>query len=271
MNTKSLCVLLMPVAFGLAAPPAAALSVTSATVSVTPARSAGPCPVTFKFTGKVALNGKGSFTYKWERSDGATDTLVHPPVTFDGGRPALVSETWSLGAAMPAFHPFHGWVKLHILTPEDKLSDPAAFTLDCGGGNPTGGPPKTGCNGKPDLVPALHTPMDGWVAVKNIGTGNANASRVIIRCHKEGHTGPGGGCVDVPASLITPPFFPAADGLGMNVPALACGAEFTATMPWWANMNWPKGKYDFTATADFTFLVAESNEANNTTTSTLVK
>ena len=57
----------------------------------------------------------------------------------------------------------------------------------------------------------------------------------------------------------------------MNIPPLACGAEFHVSMPWWPNLVWAKGKYDFTATADFTNLVAESNEANNQTTSTLVK
>jgi hypothetical protein len=127
------------------------------------------------------------------------------------------------------------------------------------------------CDGKPDLVPVLHTPMDGWVQVKNVGSGNAGASRLLIKCQKEGHTGGGGGCVDLPASAITSPFFPTPDGLGLNVPALACGAEFHATMPWWPNLKWPKGVYHFTAAADFTNLVAEGNEGNNSAASTLVK
>ena len=279
MRSKGLALCLVSAALAAAALPASALSVTSATVSVSPTHSEGPCPAVFKFTGKVALNGKGRFTYKWERSDGAVDTLAHPAVEYDGVNAALVTETWTLGAAMPAFHPFHGWVKLHVLTPTVRLSGPAEFKLDCGAGkggsNPGTGSthpnPNAHCDGKPDLVPLLHTPMDGWVAVKNVGLGNAGASRLFIKCRKEGHTGPGGGCVDVPASALAPPFFAGPDELVVNIPALACGAEFTATMPWWPNTKWPKGLYHFTATADATNTVAESNEGNNTTTSTLTR
>jgi hypothetical protein len=112
--------------------------------------------------------------------------------------------------------------------------------------------------------------MDGTVGVKNIGTGPAGTSVLMIKCMKEGHTGPGGGCVDIPASLITPPFFAAPEALGVHVPELFCGKEFVVTMPWWANLAWPKGTYHFTAAADATNLVAESNEGNNTATSTLV-
>lgn len=284
MNTKRLVSVLLPAALAVASLPAAALSVTSATVSVTPSHSNGPCPVTFTFTGKVALNGKGRFTYKWERSDGAVDTLTHPAVAYDGVHAALVTETWQLGAALPAFHPFHGWVKLHVLTPTDVVSGPAEFTLDCGGATPTlvpgtgqpggglvPGHPGANCDGKPDLVPVLHTPMDGWVQVKNVGNGNAGPSRLLIKCMKEGHTGPGGGCVDLPASAIAPPFFSTPDALGVTVPAIPCHGEFHVTMPWWANLNWPKGAYHFTATSDVGNTVAESNEGNNQTTSTLVR
>ncbi|MGA7991618.1 MAG: CARDB domain-containing protein [Thermoanaerobaculia bacterium] len=277
-------------ALALAAPRAEALSVTAVSLSVSPVHSKGPCPAVFTFTGKVELNGRGRFTYKWERSDGAIDSTAPHGATYNGSTPTIVSETWTLGAPGPLFHPFHGWVKLHVLTPNDKVSNEAKFTLDCGGGttpvggpvtgggtthpgNPTpvGGPTNPRCDGKPDLVPMLHTPMDGWVAVKNIGAGNAGPSRLFIKCVKDGYAGPGGGCVDAPASGISAPFFPTPDALGLNVPALACGAEFSAVMPWWSNTSWPKGTYRFTATADATGAVAESNEANNQTTSTLVK
>jgi len=112
--------------------------------------------------------------------------------------------------------------------------------------------------------------MDGVVAVKNIGTGPAGPSVLYIKCQKEGHTGGGGGCVDIPASLITPPFFAGPDALGVRVPELFCGKDFVATMPWWGKLAWPKGTYQFTAIADATNLVAESNEGNNVVTSTLV-
>ena len=287
MNTQRLACLLLPTALGLAALPASALSVTSVSLAVSPAASKGPCPVEFKFTGKVVLNGRGNFTYKWERGDGAIDSTAPHAGTYDGVHPTIVETTWTLGAAIPLFHPFDpakSTQTLHILTPTDT-SKTARFHLDCGPGktttgpgnpttgpgNPTGGPLHPNCDGKPDLVPSLHSPMDGWVHVKNIGDGNAGASRVYIKCFKEGHVGPGGGCVDMPASAITPPFLVGPDVLVLNVPALPCHGEFHATMPWWPNTVWPKGTYHFTATADATNIVAESNEGNNTANSTLVK
>ena len=172
------------------------------------------------------------------------------------------------------------WESVRLLiTPTDRLSGPAEFKLDCGAGtggsNPGTGSthpnPNAHCDGKPDLVPLLHTPMDGWVAVKNNGPGNAGASRLFIKCRKEGHTGPGGGCVDVPASALAPPFFAGPDELVVDVPALACGATFEAKMPWWEKMVWPKGTYHFDATADATNLVPETNEGNNTASTTLVR
>ena len=280
-TTKRIAALLLPAALALAARPAAALSVSSVSLAVSPAASKGPCPVEFTFKGKVMLNGRGNFTYKWERGDGAIDSTAPHTGTYDGVNPAIVETTWTLGAAMPLFHPYDpakSTQTLHILTPSN-VSKTARFHLDCGGGNPTGGnpaggnpngPPTARCDGKPDLVPLLHTPMDATVGVKNIGTGVAGPSVLMIKCMKEGHTGPGGGCVDVPASLITPPFFAAPGALGVRVPELYCGKEFVATMPWWANLVWPKGTYVFTATADATNVVAESNEGNNTATSTLV-
>lgn len=137
MNTQRLASVLLPAALALAAVPAAAVDVTAVTVQVSPAASKGPCPATFTFTGKVALSKQGRFTYKWERSDGAVDTTAHPPVAYDGVHAALVSETWTLGAALPEFHPFSGWVKLHVLTPQDKVSGPANIRLDCGAPPPT--------------------------------------------------------------------------------------------------------------------------------------
>jgi hypothetical protein len=261
---------LLPAALLAVALPASALSVTSVSLAVSPAASKGPCPVEFTFTGKVVLNGRGNFTYKWERGDGAIDSTAPHTATYDGVNPTVVTTTWTLGAAMPLFHPFDpakSTQTLVILTPS-KVSKTARFHLDCGG-NPNG-PPTSHCDGKPDLVPVLHTPMDGFLQVKNVGTGNAGPSELIVKCQKEGVTS-GGGCADLPTAAIAPPFFSTPEGLGLHVPALACGAEFHASFPPWPNMTWSKGTFKFTATADATNAVAESNEANNVTTSTMVR
>jgi len=285
MNAKKGLVLLLPAALALASPPAEALSVTSVGLAVSPAASEGPCPVELTFTGKVVLNGRGNFTYKWERGDGAIDSTAPHTGVYDGVNPAVVTTTWTLGAATSMFHPYdpaRSTETIHILSPTD-VSKTAQFRLDCGAGNPMGRPvaalaarePATNCNGQPDLVPLLHSPMDAVVGVKNIGTGNAGPSVLYVTCNGYGvtsHKGGGNGCFFVSPELMTPPFFvgPGNGTVGLHVPALACGKEFVATMPWWASLYSGKGHWIFTATADATNVVAESNESNNDTTSALI-
>ncbi len=128
MNTKRLASILVPLALAAAALPASALSVTSVSLSVTPTHSDGPCPVKFTFTGKVTLNGRGEFRYKWERSDGAVDTAGPHTAVYDGTHATIVTDTWTLGAPGAPFHPFNGSVTLHVLAPNDTSSKPAVFT-----------------------------------------------------------------------------------------------------------------------------------------------
>ncbi len=140
------------------------------------------------------------------------------------------------------------------------------YTLKCKGndpGTPTG-------QGKPDLIPQIPNPMNGTLVVKNIGTGPAGPSKLTLDCHKVGHVGGGGGCVDPPAWLAAAyhdPAFP--DKVTVSIPALAPGASYSHTLSFWSVLKWPSGKYDFTGVADAANAVAESNEANNTATSTL--
>ncbi len=132
MRVRRLALLVPCAALVLGARPAPALSVTAVTVQADPNASHGPCPATITFRGKVLLNGRGNFTYKWIRSDGGVDTITHAPVANDGHNATLVTTTWTLGARTADFHPFHGWMELHVLTPTDKTSEPGRFTLDCG-------------------------------------------------------------------------------------------------------------------------------------------
>ncbi len=138
------------------------------------------------------------------------------------------------------------------------------YTLKCKAqGTPTG-------QGKPDLIPLISNPMNGVVVVKNIGTGPAGPSKLTLDCHKVGHVGGGGGCVDPPASLAAvyhDPAFP--DKVTVAIPALAPGASYSHTLSFWSVLKWPSGKYNFTGVADAANTVAESNEANNTAISTL--
>jgi hypothetical protein len=144
------------------------------------------------------------------------------------------------------------------------------YTLQCKSqpGTPAGGGPPA--KGKPDLTALLTIPMSGHLLVKNIGRGPAGASKLVLECHKVGHTGAGSGCAD-PASefaaTYSDPAFP--DKITVHVPPLAPGAAWTHTLPFWGMLKWTSGKYTFKAVADAANTVPESNETNNTAASTL--
>lgn len=126
------------------------------------------------------------------------------------------------------------------------------------------------CDGLPDLVPVIPNPMNGAMAVKNSGSCPAGPSKLLAKCVKEGHTGGGGGCADIPtrcAGMYSDPAFP--DAFVLAVPALAPGATYNHTFACWAEMTWLPGRYNFTFRADAASAVPESNEGNNTATSTL--
>jgi hypothetical protein len=118
--------------------------------------------------------------------------------------------------------------------------------------------------GKPDLISALTSPMSGRLLVRNIGTGPAGASKLVLECHKVGHTGAGGGCADPApefAATYSDPAFP--DKVTIHVPPLPPGAAWTHTLAFWGTLKWTSGKYTFKAIADAANTVAESNETNN--------
>jgi CARDB len=130
-----------------------------------------------------------------------------------------------------------------------------------------GQPPQT--QGKPDLVAVLTDPMSGRVSVKNNGTAAAGASKLAIYCQKIGHTGGGGGCPEPGVATYSDPAVPG--HVVVNIPALAPGAIHTHTLSFWPGLVFSSGKYEFKATADVLNVVAESNEANNVDTSTLLQ
>jgi len=245
-----------------------AANITSVVVTATPADYTGTCPVTITFKAAVTLDGPGQVKYKWLRSDGATDTLVHPPLTFTGPSTLYATTTWQLGATVPAFQPFNGWEKIALtLGNVNKVSDPAKFKIFCKKPDMIPGDGQ----GKPDLIPAMRNPMDGWVEVRNLGTAAAVSSKLLIKCAKVGSTD-GGGCADLPpATSVAAPWHIVPGGVELDIPILAPATGYPATAPFWGTLVWKPGKYVFTAVADYTNLVAESNEGNNTATSTLSK
>ena len=136
-------------------------------------------------------------------------------------------------------------------------------------------PPTTvgDCKGLPDLIAIVPNPMTGVVMEKNVGQCPAGPNKLTLTCQKEGliGAGAGGGCAELPPTAGPDPFrdpvFP--NALTLNVPALAPGATFSFTLPFWGALKWNPGTYLFVAKADAANVVAESNEGNNVANSTL--
>jgi hypothetical protein len=97
--------------------------VTGATSSVDTPIFVGACPKTFTFSGSITTNGPATVTYRWERSDNAQGPIQ--TLTFLAAGSQTVTETWQLGAT------YSGWERIHILTPNDLISNQAVFNLSC--------------------------------------------------------------------------------------------------------------------------------------------
>jgi hypothetical protein len=135
-----LAALLAPAALALPLPAASAIPrVKIVDVTVSPTASVDqPCPVTLTFRATVLLDMRSKFTYEWKVSTGEADQEHHGPIQADGVNPVVLTQEWAMGERNPKFNPYQGWVKLYVRSPEQKLSEPAVFTIDCGP------PPSTG-------------------------------------------------------------------------------------------------------------------------------
>lgn len=102
--------------------------VDGAGVEASPSAYNGPCPGTIKFAAKIQANGAGRVKYTWLRSDGATGPVEYLDFTEPGVRSATT--TWTLGDAA-AFPSYSGWQQIKILSPNERLSNKAEFSLVC--------------------------------------------------------------------------------------------------------------------------------------------
>jgi hypothetical protein len=97
--------------------------VVSAQTTVDSASFAGSCPHKFTFTATVTVNMPGTATYRWERSDSTYEGTQS--LTFTSSGSQVQTNTWDVGASSG------GWMRLHILGPNDLLSNQATFSLTC--------------------------------------------------------------------------------------------------------------------------------------------
>ncbi len=97
--------------------------VTLVSVSINPTAFTGTCPHTFHFTGVIRTNDAGTVTYRWERSDGNSETRT---LQFSAAGDKTIESGDFKSGSSGTF-----WARLHVLTPNDKVSNQATFTLTC--------------------------------------------------------------------------------------------------------------------------------------------
>jgi hypothetical protein len=91
-------------------------AVTSVSMSVS-----GGCG-NFQIQADITTNGAGTVTYKWIRSDGATDTATHPDLVFDSAGTKSVTTSWSTTASGDK------WMDIYIDKPNHQQFGRANFS-----------------------------------------------------------------------------------------------------------------------------------------------
>ena len=92
-------------------------------VSVYPPSYEGECPGQFSFGAEITMSDSGAVIYRWESSDG---TRSDPGfVWFAAPGTKTVGTSWS--SAAPGSH----WQRLHVMLPDDLVSDKVGFVNRC--------------------------------------------------------------------------------------------------------------------------------------------
>jgi hypothetical protein len=97
--------------------------VTSVTASAIPPSFSGSCPTLVTFYGAIAVTGSGTVIYRWESSEGGTGAMQS--INFLGTSLQEVNTTLQADATGSY------WVRLHVFTPNEIISNQANFTLNC--------------------------------------------------------------------------------------------------------------------------------------------
>jgi hypothetical protein len=110
----------------------------------------------------------------------------------------------------------------------------------------------------PDLVPIPSRILNGTVSVRNVGGANAGVFIVTVQCQKQG----GGSCADHRSlNKYADPAYP--NRLVIKVSGLQKGKVFNHALPFWDELVWAPGNYNFVLEVDPAKKVGETNEGNN--------
>ena len=102
--------------------------VTGASIKVDDA-SPSDCPHTFTFNASFTLDEPGTVTYRLEAGSDTPGFIFDLPGeltgSFDGGTQSVIYTIHIQDSV-------NGWAQLHILEPNDVISNQATFSLSCG-------------------------------------------------------------------------------------------------------------------------------------------
>jgi hypothetical protein len=118
----------------------------------------------------------------------------------------------------------------------------------------------------PDLIITLTNPMSGKIVVRNVGSATSGPSDLTIECTAVAKAR---SCAE--SSKMAPyenPAYP--NKAWIAVPGLKPGKHWVHKLKFWNSLSWPSGTFSFVAEIDAGHAVAETNEANNGASSTLV-
>jgi hypothetical protein len=90
----------------------------------------GSCPVDLKFDWGVIAAEPTRVSYWFRRSDGGHSSTARGIDLPGGNRSVPIVDEWHLGANTRQFSTYHGWVELHMQSP-DPVTNRIRFTLHC--------------------------------------------------------------------------------------------------------------------------------------------
>ena len=108
-----------------------AISVSAVTLAVDPASFSGACPQTYTFTGTLTSVGAGKITYRLDASSDQAGFVFDLPAPVESQFTDAGPRTFTVNYKLTFTGSVSGQASLHVLTPNELVSDKVAFSLAC--------------------------------------------------------------------------------------------------------------------------------------------
>ena len=103
------------------------LRVVEVSLRADPADYTGPCPTTIRFHGTIRVEGRGTVSYTFPRSDQARGPVK--TIEVESASAGQVETQWTLGRHSE--NPVERWQTLQIVAPRPLTSERATFRITC--------------------------------------------------------------------------------------------------------------------------------------------